>query len=139
LGLIEQWGSGVRRIFKEAEEQGLPEPQIVEIGMRLRFIVPLTEQITVQARTGQVTPEVRRMLAVITGEMTRGEIQESLGLKDEKHFRENYQQVGVKLGLIEMTIPGKPRSRLQKYRLTPKGKAVIDAQRLDDTEKGGRK
>ena len=144
LGLIEQWGSGVRRIFKEAEEQGLPEPQIVEIGMRLRFIVPLTEQITVQAKTGQVeaqvtpevTPEVRRMLAVITGEMTRGEIQERLGLKDEKHFRENYQQVGVKLGLIEMTIPDKPNSRLQKYRLTPKGKAVIDAQRSDDTERG---
>jgi ATP-dependent DNA helicase RecG len=29
LDLIEQWGSGVRRIFKEAEEQNLPEPQIV--------------------------------------------------------------------------------------------------------------
>ena len=68
--------------------------------------------------------------------MTRGEIQERLGLKDEKHFRENYQQVGVKLGLIEMTIPGKPRSSLQKYRLTPKGKAVIDAQHTDDTERG---
>ena len=33
------------------------------------------------------TPEVGRMLAVITGEMTRGEIQERLGLKDEKHLK----------------------------------------------------
>jgi len=32
-------------------------------------------------------PEVGRMLAVITGEMTRGEIQERLGLKDEKHLK----------------------------------------------------
>lgn len=28
-------------------------------------------------------------------------------------------------GLIEMTIPDKPRSSKQKYRLTPKGKAVL--------------
>ncbi len=45
LNLIEQWGSGIRRIFKEAQEHGLPEPQIIEIGMRLRFIVPLLESI----------------------------------------------------------------------------------------------
>ncbi len=53
LGLIEQWGSGVRRIFKEAEEQGLPEPQIVEIGMRMRFIVPLAEPNKIQSNAKQ--------------------------------------------------------------------------------------
>jgi ATP-dependent DNA helicase RecG len=57
--------------------------------------------------------------------MTREEIMEKLGLKDEKHFRENYQQVAVNLGLIEMTIPDKPRSSKQKYRLTEKGKAIL--------------
>ena len=73
----------------------------------------------------EVTPGVRKMLSIITGEMTRGEIQKKLGLRDEKHFRENYQQVGVKLSLIEMTIPDKPRSRLQKYRLTDAGKHLL--------------
>ena len=61
------------------------------------------------------------MLSVMRGEMSRTEIQTELGLKDEKHFRENYQQVAVECGLIEMTIPDKPSSRLQKYRLTDKG------------------
>ncbi len=79
--------------------------------------------------TPEVTPEVRRMLAVITGEMTRGEIQERLGLKDEKHFRENYQQAGVKLGLIEMTIPDKPRSSKQRYRITKKGREWLDSRK----------
>ena len=33
LGHIEQWGSGVRRIFEEAAAQNLPAPQIIEIGI----------------------------------------------------------------------------------------------------------
>jgi len=101
-----------------------------------KCIIPFSPEAAVQATdqatksptkfTPEVTPEVRRLLAVITGEMTRGEIQERLGLKDEKHFREYYQQVGVKLGLIEMTIPDKPLSSRQKYRLIDKGRALLE-------------
>ncbi|MEW5980388.1 MAG: Fic family protein [Acidobacteriota bacterium] len=61
------------------------------------------------------------MLSVMQGEMTRSEIMSALGLSDEKHFREHYQQIGTRLGLIVMTIPDKPRSRKQKYRQTEKG------------------
>jgi len=68
------------------------------------------------------------MLFVMSGEMTRSEIMKKLGLKDEKHFRENYQQVAVKLGLIEMTIPDKPRSSKQKYRVTEKGSRFCSAE-----------
>ena len=53
------------------------------------------------------------------------EIQAERGLKDEKHFRKNYQQVAIECGLIEMTIPEKPNRRLQKYRLTDKGRARL--------------
>jgi ATP-dependent DNA helicase RecG len=74
----------------------------------------------------EVTPEVKKMLTSLTGEMTRREIQEKLGLKDEKHFRENYQQAALNLGLIEMTIPDKPRSRRQKYRLTSVGRDLAN-------------
>ncbi len=37
-------------------------------------------------------------------------------------FRENYRQPAVAAGLIELTIPDKPNSRLQKHRLTEKGR-----------------
>lgn len=49
LDLIEQWGSGFRRILKDAEDLGLPQPEIIEIGMRVRFIVYLAEAIEVPA------------------------------------------------------------------------------------------
>jgi hypothetical protein len=52
-----------------------------------------------------------------------------LGLRDEKHFRENYQQAGIAAGLIERTIPDKPNSRLQRYRLTAKGRAWLASTR----------
>ncbi len=58
--------------------------------------------------------------------MTRDEIQKKLELKDEKHFRKNYQPVAVKLGLIERTIPDKPRSTKQRYRITPLGKKMLE-------------
>lgn len=77
----------------------------------------------------QVTPEVMKMLSVLQGEMRRGEIMAALGLKDEKHFREHYQQAGISLGVIEMTIPDKPKSSKQRYRLTEQGEALLAEQK----------
>ena len=61
----------------------------------------------------------------MNGEMTRKQIQDKLGLKDEKHFREKYLKPALKAGLVEMTNPLKPNSKLQKYRLTAKGKVYL--------------
>jgi hypothetical protein len=58
---------------------------------------------------------------VLAGEMSRQQLQQMLGLRDEKHFRNAYLQPALDAGLIEMTIPDKPRSGKQKYRLTAKG------------------
>ena len=73
----------------------------------------------------EVTPEVGRMLQLVKSEMSRAEIMGVLGLRDEKHFRQHYQQAALAAGLLEMTLPDKPNSRLQKYRLTAKGRALL--------------
>jgi ATP-dependent DNA helicase RecG len=65
------------------------------------------------------------MLGLLICEMARTEIMVQLGLRDEKHFREHYQQVAMAAGLIERTLPDKPNSRLQKYRLTEKGRSLL--------------
>ena len=53
LHLVEQWGTGVRRIFEEAKSQGLPEPKIEEVGMRLRFTIYLAHSHNVKTTTTQ--------------------------------------------------------------------------------------
>jgi predicted HTH transcriptional regulator len=129
LNLIEQWGSGIPRILREAEKLGLPDLQMEEIGMRVRVTVHLAEQIKIKTPTpevtGEVTGEVKRLLAVMTGEMKRIEIQSALGLKHEDYFREAYLIPAVKAGFIEMTILDKPRSPKQRYRITALGKEVL--------------
>jgi Fic family protein len=76
----------------------------------------------------QVTPQVGRLLLAIKGEMSREALQDALDLQDRKSFRERYLKPALTDGLIEMTIPDKPNSRLQKYRLTDKGRHLLQMQ-----------
>ena len=78
----------------------------------------LTGGVSEEQVTGEVTGEVGRLLRATQGEMTRMELQSALVLKHEDHFREAYLVPALQAGLLEMTVPDKPRSRLQKYRLT---------------------
>ncbi len=71
-----------------------------------------------------MTAEVARLLGALQGEMRREELMAALGLSDRKHFQSRYQQSAIAAGLIEMTLPDKPKSRLQRYRLTEAGKAL---------------
>ncbi|MBI5444878.1 MAG: DUF4062 domain-containing protein [Deltaproteobacteria bacterium] len=131
---IEKAGSGILDMIRQCAEAGLRPPTFrQDVGCFIQTLWrPGTGEVTGEA-TPEVTPEVGQMLAVLTGEMSRTEIMTALGLKDEKHFREHYQQAAVALGLIEMTIPDRPRSSRQKYRLTEKGRA-----RRAQQDKGGR-
>lgn len=80
----------------------------------------------------QVTPQVVRLLQVLIGSMSREQLQRQLGLADRKSFRQAYLQPALEQGLIEMTLPDKPQSKLQQYRITPAGKAVL--QRIKQQE-----
>ncbi|MDH7616624.1 Fic family protein [Vibrio cholerae] len=64
----------------------------------------------------QVNPQVKQLLEVLEGEMLREEIQAILGLKDRKSFRDRYLKPALEAGLIEMTLPDKPTSKVQRYR-----------------------
>ena len=58
--------------------------------------------------------------------MSRAELQTKLKLSDRDHFSKEYLHPALKAGLVEMTIPDKPRSKKQQYRLTEKGLKILD-------------
>lgn len=71
-----------------------------------------TDQVTVQ-----VTDQVARLLAVLDDhEMTAKQMMAALGLRHRPTFRTNYLIPAIKLKLVELTVPDKPNSKLQRYR-----------------------
>jgi len=69
---------------------------------------------------------VDRLLGSLeTGPLATDQLQKALGLKHRPTFKENYLKPALAERLIEMTIPDKPSSRLQKYRLTHAGRARL--------------
>ena len=73
--------------------------------------------------TPQVTDQVERLLALLGNRpMTVAEIMRGLEMNHRPTLRDNYLHPALQAGPIEMTVPDKPNSRLQKYRLTEKGK-----------------
>ena len=110
----------------------------VRDAVRQRF-VQSTEQVTPQVTphvAPQVSPQVIGLLRQLfgKGEMTRQELMDIAGLKDRKHFAEAYLQPALDAGLLEMTIPDKPQSSKQRYRLTPEGQTRAGQATIDRSE-----
>ncbi|MDD2502024.1 MAG: hypothetical protein PHN92_14560 [Geobacter sp.] len=66
-----------------------------------------------------------RLLKVCDGEKGRSELQSALGLKREDYFRAVYLLPALEQGVLEMTRPQTPKSRLQRYRRTLKGNQLV--------------
>ena len=71
--------------------------------------------------TPQVPPKldnlVQQLLDVLgDDELSTSELMSALGLSDRKHFRASYLNPALDAGLVEPTIPDKPRGPKQKYR-----------------------
>jgi len=155
MGMIEQYGSGIERVVDACVEAGLPKPEFENFsgGFQIVFTPQVTgevagevgAQVTAQETaqveaheaqevqvtpqvTPQVTLQVKKVLSACKdGSSSLAELLRLSGLFDRKNFVDKYLRVMLTDGLIEMTIPGKPNSRLQKYRLTGKGRSLFEA------------
>ncbi len=136
---IEHKGTGTGDMITFCSNAGLREP---EFSLTDGFVVTIWRKKSALAGAvaehislptgevsgevaGEVSGEVRRLLSVLHGEMKRSEMQQLLGLRHEDSFRAIYLVPSLKAGLVEMTIPDKPNSRFQKYRLTKKGMTLL--------------
>ncbi|MDO8951128.1 MAG: ATP-binding protein [Draconibacterium sp.] len=125
LEFVEHLGSGMNRILRAYNRNifNLSENFLeVVFPYEEDYLKSInqSETLTTDQVTPEVTPEVEALIMAVQGEMTRVEIQKLLGLKDEKHFRENYQQKSLKSGILEMTIPDKPKTTCKNTGLPQK-------------------
>lgn len=136
---IEKAGTGTLDIISLCKDAGLPEPDFRQDGGQWVVTLwrpkptpgtksaPTRRQVAGEV-TGQVTGEVRQLLhALEKSPLSRAKAQAALGLKGLANFRDRYLGPALEAGLVEMTIPEKPRSRKQKYRLTAEGKEVLSS------------
>ncbi|QAY59793.1 AAA family ATPase [Microbacterium protaetiae] len=132
-GLIEQWGSGLNRVYDEIAAAGLPEPDIEEIVDRVRVTIYIDDHsMRPQSNEGDTYTrskdrrhvgryDVGMLSAAVDGPVHRDVLLEAVGLKP---LSQNYTRHVVPLleaGLLVMTVPDKPRSKAQRYRITPAG------------------
>ncbi len=147
IAMCEQAGTGLRMMRETWRKLGHPSPTYendrtrkafelfipdldkeVDMAsdlMQAMFSVKTPTQPPTQSATQSSDPVTRLLAALLHGEMASGELREALGIKHRPTFRENYLHPAIEAGLIEYTIPHKPNSRLQKYRLTGKGRQTL--------------
>ena len=129
---IERMGTGVGDMIERCRNAGLLEPEFYLTDGFVTIIRRRPEQ-ALKAVTPQVGTKLalsRHQVAILekcVTDVTLLELMAISGRSDRTKFRQQVINPLLVDGLIEMTIPDKPRSSLQKYRLTSKGKALIDA------------
>ena len=90
--------------------------------------VALNEAVTSNVdHTAPATDPVQKLLYVFQEKTEQGiaSLMEKLGLSHHPTFRRNYLNPALPQVYVEHTIPDKPNSPAQKYRLTEKGRQLM--------------
>lgn len=77
----------------------------------------------------QVAMQVRAVLTAAREPVSRSELQKVAGLENRDHFRKTILKRLMDAGWLEPTIPNKPNSRLQRYRITAAGEVALKQQK----------
>jgi len=145
LELIEEWGSGYKRIREACEKDGYPEPTWEELGTVTRvtfFPHPELAKAAPKANLGQAGDRLGTNLGQILSQVgakskigteiiellnqchtpkSINELMNVLQSTNRTRFRQTYLLPLIEKGLLSMTIPDKPQSSKQQYQLTEKG------------------
>jgi ATP-dependent DNA helicase RecG len=142
-GMMEKIGRGSLLIQKGCKEEGLPKPEWKSdktTGVTLTFHAPEMQKTAmgkkaagtksgpsrdqVGTKSG-LSPEEVKILELCRTESSLADIMAAFGRSNRTKFRDQFIKPLLENGFVEMTIPDKPNSRLQKYRITEQGKNLL--------------
>jgi len=136
-GAVEVWGRGTNRVIEMCKKHGVPPPLFEE---RQGFlIVTFRAQLVAEgaagtsgARSGDqvgtksgLSRDQVEVLRLCRQEQPLVAMMNVVGRQNRTKFRDGLVKSLIEAGLLELTIPDKPRSSKQKYRLTEKGRRVL--------------
>lgn len=125
LGLCEQAGTGMRMVLNQWQALGHPAPEYDNDRSRKAFEIRLPLR---QDQVGTKLALSRHQVEILRKchhDSRLADLMTITERSDRTKFRHQVLNSLLEAGLIEMTIPDKPRSSKQKYRLTDKGRQVL--------------
>ena len=126
--LVESLGSGIPRILRAYGEDCFKFTDNF-----IRITLPISVQDGTQSAPSrhpvgtQSVPNIEnldKLIVFCTEARSFGEMLAFMGLADRTKFRRKYIRPLLEAGILEQTIPNKPKSQNQKYCLTAKGIAL---------------
>ena len=127
-GIIERWGTGTLNILAWCNKNQNPVPAWKDdkehSTVTLTFF-PSTDLKEEKIPETHITDPVKRLLHFLDTEKSSSQLRDALNVTHRHYFRRQYIQPALEMGLIEYTIPEKPSSRLQRYKLTRKGRDAL--------------
>jgi ATP-dependent DNA helicase RecG len=145
IDFIEKAGTGIKRIRDEVREQGCPQPEFETNGFFTAIFRPnpdVRAQVGAHDEAHEAHAEVRSgpsrgpvgaqseqvLNALRQTPLAMKELVTVLGLRSKTGALKRKVNELLSGNWIEYTIPAKPKSRLQKYRITPIGEEILKQQ-----------
>ena len=112
------FGSGKgKKAEREKEMQKAPS-ELAE-----KYPMPQKHELALEEGNGETAKRLLALLA--SGERSRSELAAELGVSSQPWLSAAYLNPLMKQGYIAQTLPQKPKSPLQRYRLLRKGREVL--------------
>ena len=125
-GLIEAWGRGIERVIQACETYGIkpPELKLDATGLWVTFGLdgPSRDQVGTKLVLRRDQEKILRNSIESSSLL---ELMELSGRSNRTKFRDQVLRPLLDAGLMEMTLPDKPKSSKQRYRITKAGQAAL--------------
>lgn len=133
-GAIEVWGRGTNRVVEACRAYGIAEPIFTEgsgavtVTFKAEIVAGARDLVRGGHQEGTklaLSPYQVQVLELADVPRALAEFMTPSGRTDRTKFRDQVVGPLLEAGLLEMTIPDKPRSPKQQYRTTDAGRAAL--------------